>query len=100
MRAAVVGHVEWVDFVRVERLLAPGEIRDAVEHWEEPAGGGPDAARELHRLGAETAFLTALGNDDLGRRAERELVAQGLRVAAAAREAPQRRALTYVDAHG
>jgi hypothetical protein len=31
MRVAVVGHVEWVQFARVERVPEPGEIVSAVE---------------------------------------------------------------------
>ena len=40
MRVAVVGHVEWVEFARVEAVPKPGEIAHAFETWEEPAGGG------------------------------------------------------------
>ena len=40
MRLAVVGHVEWVEFARVETVPRPGEIAHAHETWEEPAGGG------------------------------------------------------------
>ena len=31
MRVAVVGHVEWVEFARVERVPDPGEIVHALE---------------------------------------------------------------------
>ena len=40
MRAAVVGHVEWVEFVRVDRLPSRGEIVVAEESWKEAGGGG------------------------------------------------------------
>src|SRR5438046_3042188 len=50
MRVAVVGHVEWVEFARVERVPRPGEIVHALETWEEPAGGGAVAAAQLARL--------------------------------------------------
>ena len=73
MRCAVVGHVEWVDFVPVERVPEPGEILTTNDHWAEPAGGGAVAAAELLRLGAETTFFTAVGEDELGRRAEEAL---------------------------
>jgi ribokinase len=100
MRCAVVGHVEWIDFVRVERVPRPGEIVTALESWPEAAGGGAVAAREFLRLGAETTFFTALGNDVVGRRAERELRAMGLRLEVAARDAPQRRGFTFLDHAG
>ena len=64
MRVAVVGHVEWIEFARVERVPAPGEIVHASEAWEEPAGGGAVAAVQLARLAGECLFLTALGDDD------------------------------------
>src|SRR2546422_652791 len=44
MRAAVVGHVEWVDFLRVDHAPAPGEIVHTLDAFEEPAGGGAVAA--------------------------------------------------------
>ena len=98
MRVAVVGHVEWIEFARVERVPAPGEIVHASEAWEEPAGGGAVAAVQLARLAGECLFLTALGDDALGHRAKRELEALGVRVEAAWRGEPQRRAFVYLDA--
>jgi ribokinase len=100
MRAAVVGHVEWVDFARVERVPAPGEIAHAREAWEGAAGGGAVAAVQLARLGARTTFFTALGDDERGRAAAAELLRHGIRVHAAWRAAPQRRAFTFLDAGG
>ena len=100
MRAAVVGHVEWVRFAQVERVPAQGEIVTAVDTWEEPAGGGAVAAGELVRLGAEVDFFVAVGNDELGRRARDALEELGCRVHAAMRDEPQRRAFTYVDGDG
>lgn len=100
MRVAVVGHVEWVRFARVPQLPAPGEIVHATDAWEEPAGGGAVAAVQLRKLAGAATFLTALGDDELGRRAERELGALGLEVHAAWRAEAQRRAFTHVDATG
>ena len=98
MRVAVVGHVEWIELVRVEHVPAPGEIVHALEVWEEAAGGGAVAAVQLARLAGECLFLTALGGDELGRRAKRRLEALGVRVEAAWRTHPQRRAVVHVDA--
>ena len=98
MRVAVVGHVEWAEFARVEAVPEPGAIVQALEDWEEPAGGGAVAAVQLARLAGECLFLTALGDDDLGHRAKRELEALGVRVEAAWRSEPQRRAFVHVDA--
>ena len=67
MRVAVVGHVEWIEFARVEHLPAPGEIVHATEGWELPGGGGAVAAVQLARLAGECLFITALADDPLGR---------------------------------
>jgi ribokinase len=97
----VVGHVEWVEFALVDHVPSRGEIVHASETWELPAGGGPGAAVQMGKLAGEACvFLTALGDDDLGHRAQRELTQLGLDVHAAFREEPQRRAFTLVDSHG
>ncbi len=98
MRVAVVGHVEWTEFARVERVPEPGEIVHALEAWEEPGGGGAVAAVQLARLAGECLFLTALGDDVLGHRARRELEAFGVRVEASWRSEPQRRGFVHLDA--
>jgi ribokinase len=100
VRAAVVGHVEWIDFIRVEEVPRPGEIVHASEAWSEAAGGGAVAAVQLMNLGCETSFFTALGDDDLGRRAHDELEAKGLRLHVSWVAEPQRRGVTYVDDSG
>jgi ribokinase len=97
---AVVGHVEWVQFARVERYPQPGEIVHAEEVWEEPAGGGAVASVQLANLNGSVHFFTALGNDELGRRAREELEARGVTVHSAAIGEPQRRAFTHIDENG
>ena len=64
MRVAVVGHVEWVEFLRVEEMPAPGDIIHVSDFWEEPAGGGPGAAAQLRKLAGSCTFFTALGDDE------------------------------------
>ena len=98
MRVAVVGHVEWVEFARVDHVPDPGEIVHALETWQEPAGGGAVAAVQLARLAGECLFLTALGEDELGHRAAEGLERLGVRVEAAWRDEPQRRAFVHLDA--
>jgi ribokinase len=100
MRVAVVGHVEWVEFVRVEHVPAPGEIVHAEEVWAEAAGGGAVAAVQLAKLAGGCEFFTALGDDDLGRRCARQLDGQGVTTHVQWREEPTRRAFTYLDATG
>ena len=60
MQVAVVGHVEWVEFARVDHVPAPGEIVHALETWEEPAGGGAVAAVQLASIGGSCLLFTAL----------------------------------------
>jgi ribokinase len=100
MRVAVVGHVEWIEFARVERVPKAGEIVHASETWDVAAGGGAVAAVQLARLAGDCVFFTALGDDALGNAAMRELEALGVRVEAAWRNGPQRRGFVYLDAEG
>ena len=44
---AVVGHVEWVDFISVDNLPRAGEIAHGENYMEGPAGGGGVAAIQL-----------------------------------------------------
>jgi ribokinase len=100
VRAAVVGHVEWVRFAAVERLPEPGEIIRSSESWEEAGGGGAVAAGQLRNLAGEVDFFVAVGNDELGRRTRERLEQLGFRVHAATRNQPQRHAFTFVDSAG
>src|ERR671937_24352 len=99
-KIVVVGHVEWVEFARVEHVPGAGEIVHAGEAWEEAAGGGAVAAVQLVRLGAETTLFTVFGNDELGRRSRAQLTEQGVKLHAVVVPEPQRRAFTFVDAGG
>ena len=86
MRAAVVGHVEWVRFAQVERVPAQGEIVTALDTWEEPAGGGAVAVGELVRLGADVDFFVAKSAYDracLSRAVSVDLAGAPLRVVTA-----------------
>jgi ribokinase len=69
----------------------------AHDAFEEPAGGGSVAAVQLARLAGGALFMTALGDDEAGRRSRTRLEQLGVRVAAAARREPTRRAVTLVD---
>ncbi|HEX2058040.1 MAG TPA: PfkB family carbohydrate kinase [Actinomycetota bacterium] len=100
VRAAVVGHVEWVEFVSVDHVPARGEIVHACDWWDEPGGGGAGGAVQLQKLTGGAAFFTALGDDALGRAARERLTTTGLRVEAAVRPEPSRRAVTFVDPSG
>jgi ribokinase len=100
MRAAVVGHVEWIEFISVEHVPRPGEIAAASESWEEAGGGGSVAAVQLALLADSVLFFTALSSDDRGQRAKTELEGRGVEVHATPTEVPQRRGITFVDDAG
>jgi ribokinase len=97
---AVVGHVEWVQFARVEHVPTAGEVVHASDPLEEPAGGGAVAAVQLASLAGEALLVTALGEDEYGHRSVARLSELGVVVQAAFVEAPSRRAVTLVDATG
>jgi ribokinase len=100
MKVAVVGHIEWVEFARVPHVPRTGEVVNATEVWDEAAGGGAVAAVALARLAGGSTLYTALGDDELGRRARQRLERLGVVVHAALRDEPTRRALTFVDDAG
>jgi ribokinase len=98
---AVVGHVEWVQFARVDHVPRAGEVVHAREEFAEPAGGGAVAAVQLARLaGAAATLFTVLGDDEEGRRSVERLGELGVEVRAAVLAAPTRRAVTLVDRAG
>ena len=78
MKIAVVGHIEWVEFVEVDHVPAPGQIAHGTDSWSEPAGGGAVAAAQILKLAGACDFFTALGDDDLGRRSVERLTELGL----------------------
>lgn len=96
MKAAVVGHVEWVEFVEVDQVPAPGQIAHGLDSWDEPGGGGAVVAAQLAKLAGGCDFFTSLGDDDHGRRAVERL--EGLGVTVHTQWAgTTRRALVHVD---
>lgn len=99
-RTAVVGHVEWVEFLPVPRFPRRGEVIHAENGFLRAGGGGSVAAVVLADLGAEVDFFTALGDDLPGREAFSELEQRGVRVHAAWRKEPTRRAVTLLEPGG
>jgi ribokinase len=100
VRVAVVGHVEWIEFLRVAAVPRPGEIVGTTETWSEAAGGGGVAAVELARLAGEADLYCLLGTDELGSKARAQLESAGVRVHTPEGERPQRRGFCYVDEAG
>ncbi len=100
MRTAVVGHVEWIEFARVEQVPRAGDIVHATDPWEEPGGGGAVAAVQLARLAGDCIIYTSLGDDERGAWSRRRLADLGVRVEAVTRDEPTRRGVVFVDANG
>jgi ribokinase len=100
MRVAVVGHVEWVTFLPVDRPPRPGAILHASGSWDEPAGGGGVAAAELARLAGACVLHTALGSDPVGQGIPAALASYGVEVRGPSRPESHRRAWTLLDPNG
>src|SRR5437763_6245908 len=99
-RAAVVGHIEWVDFVPVTRLPRPGEVIHSSGAFTRAAGGGGVVASVLAELGAEVDFYAALGDDSHGRAAADQLARRGVRMHVAWRPVATRLAVTLLQDPG
>ena len=98
VRVGVVGHVEWVQFARVERVPRPGEIVHASSAFDEPAGGGAVAAVQLRKLAGAARLLTALGDDELAQTAATRLREHhDVELFEATRPCQQRRCFTFLD---
>jgi ribokinase len=99
VRCAVVGHVEWTEFVQVPRVPTAGEIVHATGFLAEPGGAGAVAARQLALLAGGCELFTALGDDETGRLCEARLRELGVepRVQWGGRS---RRAWVHVDDDG
>ncbi len=101
LRLAVVGHVEWVEFLAVDQLPRPGAIGHALRTRQEPAGGGAVVAVQMARLQQQPVqFFTALGRDSVGEACVKRLEDLGLEVHVAWREVPSRRGVSMVDGDG
>jgi ribokinase len=99
-RVAVIGHVEWVDFLPLGRFPHRGEVIHADGGLTRAAGGGGVAAAVLADLGAEVDFFCALGKDMAGRAAVAQLEDRGVHMQVAWREEPTRRAVTLLEPGG
>ena len=99
-RVAVVGHTEWVQFVRVARQPEPGGLVEGTLLFEHAGGGAVVAATVLAGLGAQVDLYTALPGDERARRARADLQAQGITVHAALRPGSTRLAFTTLVDRG
>ena len=76
---AVVGHIESVEFLAVDRWPQPGCISHAQQRLEEPAGAGAVIAVQLAKLlDRPVHFFTALGRDSVGEACVQRLQERGV----------------------
>ena len=67
LNLAVIGHIEWINFLRVDKLPKPGIISHSKKSIEYPAGGGSIIAKILSDLTLnQIHFFTSLGKDYYG----------------------------------
>ncbi|MBO6960809.1 MAG: ribokinase [Prochlorococcus marinus CUG1438] len=98
---AVVGHVEWINFLQVDQLPKPGVISHSENSLEYPAGGGSIIAKKLSELTTnQIHFFTALGNDYYGNKCFKILSNMGMKLHVAWRDKPTRRGFSLTDYKG
>ena len=84
---AVVGHVEWINFLKVDQLPKPGVISHSEKSLEYPAGGGSIISKILSDLTLnQIHFFTSLGNDEYGDKCFKILSNMGIKMHVAWRD--------------
>ena len=98
---AVVGHIEWMEFLRVDELPKPGHISHSENSIELPAGAGAVISKTLRELTVnDVHFFTSLGNDYYGKKSFEILSSMGMELHVAWREKPTRRGFSLIDFKG
>ena len=101
LNLAVIGHVEWINFLNVDQLPKPGVISHSKKSLEYPAGGGAIIAKTLSELTFnQIHFFTALGNDEYGEKSFEILSNMGIKLHVVWRDKPTRRGFSLVDSLG
>jgi ribokinase len=101
LKLAVIGHVEWVTFLKVDQLPVAGEISHAKDYFEEAAGGAAVAAVQMARLiNGPVDLITSLGNDNYGEKCYERLTKLGLNLKVAWREKPTRKGISLISKDG
>lgn len=93
----VVGSTNLDLVAAVEHLPAPGETVMATSYAEHPGGKGLNQAVAARRAGADTAFITSLGNDAAGSSLHRLIVNESIAAYVSDHDGPTGRALISVD---
>ena len=98
LKLAVIGHIEWVTFLKVDQLPLAGQISHAKNCFEEPAGGAAVAAVQMARLiNGPVDLITSLGKDTYGDKCYERLSNLGLNLKVAWREKPTRKGISLIS---
>ena len=101
LKFAVIGHIEWINFIKVDQLPKPGLISHSKKSLEYPAGGGSVIANRLRELTqTQVHFFTALGKDFYGNQCLNILEKMGIKLHVAWRDKPTRKGFSVIDSEG
>jgi len=101
LKLAVIGHIEWVTFLKVDQLPLAGQISHAKDCFEEAAGGAAVAAIQMARLiNAPIDLITSLGKDPYGEKCFERLTKLGLNLKVAWRDEPTRKGISLISKDG
>ena len=101
LKFAVIGHIEWINFIEVDQLPKPGLISHSKKSIEYPAGGGSVIAKRLRELtNSDVHFFTALGNDFYGKQCLNILENMGIKLHVAWSDKPTRKGFSLIDSEG
>ncbi len=101
LKLAVIGHIEWVTFLKVDQLPLAGQISHAKDCFEEAAGGAAVAAVQMARLiNGSVDLYTSLGKDTYGEKCFERLTKLGLNLKVAWRKKPTRKGISLISRDG
>ena len=101
LKFAVIGHIEWINFIEVDQLPKPGLISHSKKSIEYPAGGGSVIAKRLRELtNSDVHFFTALGNDFYGNKCLNIIEKMDIKLHVAWSDKPTRKGFSLIDSEG
>ena len=101
LKLAVIGHVEWVTFLKVDKLPIAGEISHAKDYFEDAAGGAAVSAFQMSKLiNGPVDLITSLGKDKHGEKCYERLTKLGLNLHVAWREQTTRKGISLISKDG
>ena len=101
LKLGVIGHVEWVTFLKVDQLPLAGQISHSKNYFEDAAGGAAVAAVQMARLiNGPVDLITSLGKDSYGEKCYERLTKLGLNLKVAWREESTRKGISLITKDG